>query len=92
MNIHTYTNKHTHIHNTRTGPRAKAAAEIAGSTLTAVMTVGHGITDAAHHLLDHGLKVSVVHASKERWGLKAGDAAEKSVSSVCMYVCIYACI
>ena len=65
-----------------TGPRAKAAREVAESTVAAIFTVGYGFRDATHTLLDTGLKDSLVHVSQARWGEEAGAAAEQSCQSV----------
>ncbi|EKX38559.1 hypothetical protein GUITHDRAFT_165189 [Guillardia theta CCMP2712] len=64
------------------GPRARAAKDVAKSTVSAVFSVGYGLKDAAHILLDKGLKDSVVLASHARWGQAAGDAARRSCESV----------
>ena len=73
------------------GPRAKAAREVAESTVAALFTVGYGLRDASHTLLDAGLAQSIVHASQARWGEEAGEAAQRSCASVlnAYYTLIY---
>ena len=74
------------------GPRAKAAREVAESTVAAIFTVGYGLKDATHTLLEAGVMNSVVHASQARWGEQAGEAADKSCQSFLNlhYTLIYA--
>jgi len=64
------------------GPRTKAAKEVAGSVIEAAFTIGYGLRDATHTVLDHGLKPSIIHASHARWGAEAGSAADRACQSV----------